>query len=105
MRNRYILLADACLIPLAAYAAFALRFDWLFYTTQHGFLPYIAAALVIKPIVFYLFGMYRRYWRYASIQDLMAVLLAASASFVAMGIFVAATLIYNPIFGFSRAVL
>jgi len=105
MRNRYILLADVCLIPIVTFAAFALRFDLHFYTTRHEFLPYLAAAVVIKPIVFYPFGMYRRYWRYASVPDLVAVLLAASASFVAMGIFVAARQIYNPPFEFSRAVL
>ena len=105
MRNRYILLADVCLIPLVAFAAFALRFDWRFYTARHEFLSYVVAAVVIKPVVFYSFGMYRRYWRYASVQDLMAVLLAASASLIAMGIFVAARLVYNPLFEFSRAVL
>ncbi len=105
MRNRYILLADACLIPIVAFAAFALRFDWRFYTARHEFLPYVVAAVAIKPIVFHLFGLYRRYWRYASVPDLMAVLLAASASSVAMGIFVAARLVYNPLFEFSRAVL
>lgn len=30
MRNRYILLADLPLIAIAAFGAFALRFDWLF---------------------------------------------------------------------------
>lgn len=105
MRNRYILLADLCLIPIAAFAAFALRFDWRFYTTRREFVSYVAVALVIKPIVFYSLSMYRRYWRYASVPDLMAVVLAASASLVAMGIFIAARLAYNPLFGFSRAVL
>ncbi len=105
MRNRYILLADVCLIPIVAFAAFALRFDWRFYATRHEFLSYVVAAMVTKPIVFHLFGMYRRYWRYASVKDLMAVLLAASASFVTMGIFVAARLVHNPLFEFSRAVL
>src|SRR6266699_793120 len=104
MRNRYMLLADACLIPIVAFAAFALRFDWLFYTSRrHEFLPYVAAALVIKPVIFFAFGMYRRYWRYASVQDLVAVFLAVSASFIAMGIFVEAGLLFIPLFGFSRA--
>lgn len=104
MRNRYVLLADICLIPIVAFAAFALRFDWVFYTLRHEFLPYVAAALVIKPTVFYFFGMYRRYWRYASVQDLMALLLAVSASIVAMGMYVTG-MIYGSHFEFSRAVL
>jgi len=105
MRNRYVLLADVCMVPLVAFAAFALRFDWRFYVERDEFLSYVAAAVVIKPIVFYFLGMYRRYWRYASVPDLMAVLLASSASFVAMGTIVAAVLIFNPLVEFSRAVL
>jgi FlaA1/EpsC-like NDP-sugar epimerase len=105
MRNRYVLLADICLIPIIAVAAFALRFDLRFYTVHPEFPSYVVAALLIKPIVFHVFGMYRRYWRYASVKDLMAVLLAASASLVAMGIFVTYRLVADPFFEFSRAVL
>jgi FlaA1/EpsC-like NDP-sugar epimerase len=105
MRNRYVLLADICLIPIIAVAAFALRFDLRFYTVHPEFPSYVIVALLIKPVVFHVFGMYRRYWRYASVRDLMAVLLAASASLVAMGIFVTYRLVANPLFEFSRAVL
>lgn len=105
MRNRYVLLADAGLIPIVAFAAFALRFEWRFYTERPEFLAFVAAAFVIKLTVFYLFGMYRRYWRYASVPDLMAVALASSASLIAMGTFVAAALVYDLVLEFSRAVL
>jgi FlaA1/EpsC-like NDP-sugar epimerase len=105
MRNRFVLLADVCLIPLAAFAAFALRFDWRFYTYRPEFLFFVIAAVAIKPAVFYWFGMYRRYWRYASLPDMMAVLLASSASLVAMGVFVTARLLYDPELEFARAVL
>ena len=105
MRNRYVILADILLLPIVAFAAFALRFDWRFYIAREEFLPYAAAALVVKPTVFFFFGMYRRYWRYASVPDLLAVLLASAASLVAMGVVVAAGLIYDPLVEFSRAVL
>jgi FlaA1/EpsC-like NDP-sugar epimerase len=105
MRNRYVLLADILLVPIVAFAAFALRFDWRFYTEREEFLSYVAASLVVKPTVFLFFGMYRRYWRYASVPDLLAVLLASAASLVAMGVIVAAGLIYDPLIEFSRAVL
>jgi FlaA1/EpsC-like NDP-sugar epimerase len=105
MRNRYVLLADLCLIPIVAFAAFALRFDLRFYTVHPEFPSYVAVAMLIKPVVFYLFGMYGRYWQYATVKDLTAVFLAASASLVAMGVFVAFRLMGNPLFEFSRAVL
>ena len=104
MRNRYVLLADLCAIPIAACAATALRFEWRFYTIPHVFW-YIAAAVVIKPVVLYSFGMYRRYWRYATVEDLMAVLVAAAASGVAMAVFVALRFVLDSSFGFSRAVV
>jgi FlaA1/EpsC-like NDP-sugar epimerase len=105
MRNRYMMLADACLIPLAVFVAFALRFDLRFYTERQEFIAYVAAAIVLKPIIFYAFGMYRRYWRYASVPDLMAVLLASAVSLAAMGVFVAIMMVYNPLLEYSRAVL
>ena len=87
MRNRYVGVVELPLIVLAAVAAFAARFDWDFYRRPE-FLTYVLAALVLKPAVFWLFGMYRRYWRYASIQDLQVVFLAVTAASVAMAVFV-----------------
>ena len=66
MRNRYILLADLPLIAIAAFGAFALRFDWLFLSYRPEFPGYLAAALLLKPVVFLPFGMYQRYWRYGT---------------------------------------
>ena len=65
MRNRTSV-SRLGLIPLA-YAAFALHFDWRFYRARE-FFSFVVAALLIKPIVFFSFGMYRRYWQYASVR-------------------------------------
>lgn len=88
VRNRYILLADLPLIAIAAFGAFALRFDWLFLSYRPEFLAYVVAAMVLKPLVYFPFGMYQRYWRYGTTQDLIAISLAATASAVAMAVFV-----------------
>ncbi len=110
MRNRYLLAIDLPLIALCAFLAFALRFDLLFIQNQGEtvrwlFIWYLAAAVLIKPPVFLGFGLYRRYWPYASIGDLLAISLAVSASTVGLSIvFVIATLLHA-IEGFSRAVL
>jgi FlaA1/EpsC-like NDP-sugar epimerase len=105
MRNRYVLLADLVAIAAAVLGAFVLRFDWLFFDDHIEFRPYLLAALIIKPVVFYLFGMYSRYWRYTSISDLRVVALAIFGSSAAMAIFggVAATL--GVMQGLSRAVV
>lgn len=91
MKNRYVILTDLPLIAIAAFGAFAARFDWAFYHHRPEFIPYTLAALAIKPAVFLALGMYSRYWRYASIQDLGVVVVAVSVSSVGMAVFVAAT--------------
>lgn len=104
MKNRYVLVGDLLLIPTAAFAAFVGRFDVGFLAEHAEFRPYVLAALVTKPIVFALFGMYRRYWRYTSIQDLTVVFLAVTASSLGMALYVA--LMFGSVFqAFSRVVL
>jgi FlaA1/EpsC-like NDP-sugar epimerase len=86
MRNRYILLIDLPLIAIAAFSGFALRFDWTFLAGRPEFWSFLAAALVLKPLVFFPFGLYSRYWRYATAQDLLAIVAAVSVSSVALAI-------------------
>ncbi len=107
MRNRYVLLLDLPLVAIAAFGAFAARFDWQFYETRPEFIPYVLAALVIKPGVYLLLGMYRRYWRYASVQELLLVLVAVTAGSGAMALVVLLATILGvvPGDGFSRVVL
>ena len=88
MKNRYILLLDLPLIALAAFAAFTARFDFAFYSHRPEFVPYVLVALAVKPIVFWMFGMYRRYWQYTTIQDVALVFTAVATSSLLMGAFV-----------------
>ena len=76
IRNRHILVVDLILVAVAAFGAFALRFDWLFLQYRPEFTSYLVAALVLKPIVYFPFGMYFRYWRYATSHDLIAICFA-----------------------------
>ncbi len=105
MRNRYILLGDLPLIAIAAFGAFALRFDWVFVKYRPEFFSFVIAALLIKPVVFYIFGMYKRYWRYATANDLLAVSLAVSAASVAMAAYVGIGRATGLLGDFSRPVL
>ncbi|MDQ3420375.1 MAG: polysaccharide biosynthesis protein [Acidobacteriota bacterium] len=105
MRNRYLLLCDVPIVGIATYAAFALRFDWLFPLHRPEFVPFLIAVLIVKPIVFLALGMYSRLWRYASVQDLLAVLIAVTASSVAVSALVAGGTVSGRIYEFSRAVL
>ncbi len=106
MRNRYVLLADVVLIVLAAIGAFWLRFEWRFYVFRPEFVLFVETALVVKLLTFYVFGLYRRYWRYASVAELWVVVLGVTTASVTMALVVALVLtMHPPLLGFSRAIL
>ncbi len=71
VRNRFVLLADVLLILVAAFGSYALRLelaaDFFRFYWQAG-LWLAGTALVIKPLVYALFGLYRRLWVYASVK-------------------------------------
>ena len=62
-------------------------------------------VFVVKPIVYYFFGIYRRLWRYASIRELVLIIMAVStASMIVSAILI--TLFANGVFvGFPRSVV
>ena len=104
-RNRYVLLADLVGFACAAAGAFALRFDWLFLANRPEFPLFLVAVLIIKPSVFLMFGMYRRVWRYTSVQDLLGIVLATSAASIALAIAAAALVMGQYVGGISRSAL
>lgn len=106
VRNRHILFGDIVLVVLAAFGAFALRFDWHFYVEKQSFfLEYLALALLTKVPTYGLFGLYSRLWRYASITDLLAIVVAVLMSSVALALVIAVAVWRDPTFEVSRAVV
>lgn len=82
-RNRYVLLVDVLLITVSVLASYALRLDFapdfVRYYLQSA-LWLIGLSLVIKPVVYYLFGLYRRLWIYASINELKLITAAVTTA-------------------------
>ena len=105
VRNRYILLADVFLIIASACGAYALRFGWLFLVQRDEFPLFLGCVLVVKPIAFYAFGLYNRYWRYASLWDLIAVVLASSAAEIVVAGIMSGMVLFYHLAGFPRTVL
>lgn len=104
MRNRYVLLADLFAFLMAACAAFGVRFDWYFFQHRPEFASFALVGMPVKATVFYAFGMYGRFWRYATIDDMVALAIASTVASVAMAVFVSAELLAGYIGEFSRAV-
>jgi FlaA1/EpsC-like NDP-sugar epimerase len=105
LRNRYFLVADIVLIVCAALVAFALRFDWLFFRYRPEVSLFVAAAVLVKPLSFLALGLYRRYWLYASVGDLIAIVVANGAASLALSLLVLVGLATGAIVEFSRSIL
>jgi FlaA1/EpsC-like NDP-sugar epimerase len=107
LRSKLLILADLFLILVAALGSFALRTDlgplFMFYLPQAYWL--VGAALLVKPLVFYLFGLYRRLWVYASIQELKLIIVAVTTASVLVSIIIVALRALNVIPYFPRSTL
>ena len=99
MRNRYLLLMDLPLLVVAAVGAFILRIDFLGVV---AILPivmrYVLLALVIKPPIFVVFGLYSRYWRYVSTNDMLTIAVAVGTA----GVTMTAVVLYGVYSGFLQ---
>jgi FlaA1/EpsC-like NDP-sugar epimerase len=72
LKNRHYFLIDAFVFLSLPLLAIAIRMDGWVDLTQYG--TGLAAIMILFPVVklslFYFSGMYKRYWRYASIDEL-----------------------------------
>ncbi len=106
IRNRSILLGDLVLIVTSVLASFALRLD--LGATFISFMPQawvmVVIALIVKPVVYYLFGLYRRYWPYASIRELKVIAIATGTAEVAVVLLLMLVILTGALPGFPRSV-
>ncbi len=107
IRNRYLLMGDVFLSLVSVLASYIIRLELIaiFPTYQVSLLWMLGVVVIVKPLVYYFFGIYRRIWRYASIRELVLILSAVTtASIIVSGIMIA--LFAGGVFiGFPRSVL
>jgi len=82
IRNIYMILVDILLTVAAVLGAFALRLDELFRLYLPVAYWVIVICLLVKPATYYLFGLYRRLWAYASISELKLIALSVTVASV-----------------------
>ena len=72
LRNCHFMIIDAIAFLITPVLALGLRLDEFFLFDLYGFelIVVIILFLAVKLSVLYIFGFYRRYWRYASIDEL-----------------------------------
>jgi FlaA1/EpsC-like NDP-sugar epimerase len=107
IRNRYVLIGDLLLIIIAVLGGYVLRLElgaaFIFYFPSALWM--MGTALLIKPMVYYLFGLYRRLWIYASIQEMKVIALAVTTASIVVSLTMVAMFVQGFFVGFPRSVL
>ncbi|MBI2013525.1 MAG: NAD-dependent epimerase/dehydratase family protein [Candidatus Colwellbacteria bacterium] len=105
-RTLITLLLDVTLVFLALYFSFLLRFDGVIPADRvSGFLWFTGAAMLLTPVVFYFFGLYKIPFSYVSLSDIPSI-----AKGVLMSVFILGTGLWlmrfaPQLFGFPRLVI
>ena len=79
LRNRHVFALDTVLLSMAPALALIIRLerpDWGLY--WQALIIYTVGALIVKLAFLYFFGLYRRYWRFASVDELFTIIIAVS---------------------------
>jgi FlaA1/EpsC-like NDP-sugar epimerase len=110
LRGRHLLLFDAVATIASFVVSLALRFDapsQQFVEYLQAFLWAIPLLLAARLVAFVLFRLYQRVWRYASVEELIAVVLAVAASSFVAYLVVYAVVLTTPgsVPGFPRSVV
>ncbi len=93
IRNRFFFVLDVALLILAVYLSYVLRLEeFTLVRMWAGFAFFSALVVIVIPLVFYLFGIYARYWAYASVEEM---LLLVGAVVIGVGISGGIALIVN----------
>ncbi len=101
IRNRYLILFDIFLTIASVVGAFALRLDVNFYAYIVAVYWMVGISLVVKLTIYYFFGLYRRLWAYASINELLLIVMAVTAASIAFSA-IMLTLLITRLLNFPR---
>ena len=84
LRNRHFFILDSLLLPLAAYLGFVLRLDRFDIAPfWSSWILFAVVAVVVTAVIFKSLGLYARYWRYASVDELLLLTGAVTVSVIA----------------------
>ncbi len=107
IRNRYLLMGDLILISISIILSYQLRLEFteVFVIYYRSVLWMIGISLLIRPLVYYFFGLYRRMWVYASTQELKLITLAVTIASAVISIIMLTLFANHYFFAFPRSVL
>jgi FlaA1/EpsC-like NDP-sugar epimerase len=107
IRNRYLVAVDLLLILVTVMGSYALRLElgaaYLFYLPSSYWM--LGVSLVVKPLVYHYFSLYRRLWLYASVHELKLIVAAVSTASVIVSVMMISLFMAGAFTGFPRSVL
>ena len=105
--NRALFVGDLILIAVCVMGSFALRLPlgplFIYYLPQAFWM--MGIALLVKPVVYYTFGLYRRVWAYASTKELRLIIAAVTTASVIVSVIMVVLTTMQLYEGFPRSVL
>jgi FlaA1/EpsC-like NDP-sugar epimerase len=107
IRNSYMLLGDIILLVVCVFLGYVLRLELGAALIQYSPSMYwmAAVAILIKPLVYYYFGLYRRLWQYASTHELRLIVVAVSSGSLVLALAMISLFSMDVFIGFPRSVL
>lgn len=100
-RKIFLMILDIIVINLCYYIGFLLKFDWKIPASYWNvYVRWIVPIILIKIIIFVLFGLYRTMWRYADFKELFKIFMAIIVANVVTGMFLISMNV-----GFPRSVI
>lgn len=100
-RKIFLMILDIIVINLCYYLGFLLKFDWKIPASYWNmYVRWIVPIILIKIIIFVLFGLYKTMWRYADFKELFKIFMAITVANVVTGMFLISMNV-----GFPRSVI
>jgi len=79
--NFHLVLLDIVVVAIVPFIALFVRLDGAINNQYVSVLSdYIIYSIILSIMVFYIYGLYKRLWKYATVQDLFAIIGAVSVS-------------------------
>lgn len=107
IRNRHLFVGDYALTVISVLSAYILRLEFVevFSNYYLSLFWMLGLSLILKPAIYFFFGLYRRMWIYASMRELRLIVLAVTAGSVLVST-IMLVLFSNRVFiSFPRSVL
>ena len=86
LRNRYFFMSDVIFLSVASYLSYVLRLEtWDLDQLWPSFWLFMGIVLLLIPVAFWKVGLYARYWRYASVDELLLLVGTVTLSTLVVG--------------------